>query len=169
MCYVLCTRSDLCYCSWIVTIKDKKIVFDIQKSVISFLFYRSLWRTFSDIIDKWTGKRIQFIFFPFSLLVIVFPNKNTCYMSNHTCVLYYVWCSGLALENKKTFLHQYLIAFFGKQNEQKDGKTFSHFISLFYNFQTNLGYLYCERTMVIKYGKQNFSTLVFIENVFCLY
>ena len=38
--------------------------------------------------------------------------------------------SGL-IENKKHFLHQYLIAFFGKQNEQKNGKTFSHFISLF--------------------------------------
>ena len=74
-------------------------------------------------------------FFPFSLLVIVFPNKNTCYMSNHTCVLYYVWCSGL-IENKKHFLHQYLIAFFGKQNEQKDGKTFSHFISFYFTFFT---------------------------------
>ena len=41
----------------------------------------------------------------------------------------------VALENKKThFLHQYLIAFFGKQNEQKDGKTFSHFISIFLQF-----------------------------------
>ena len=40
----------------------------------------------------------------------------------------------VALENKKHFLHQYLIAFFGKQNEQKDGKTFSHFISLFLQF-----------------------------------
>ena len=79
----------------------------------------------------------------------------------------------VALENKKKhFLHQYLIAFFGKQNEQKDGKTFSHFIShFFYNFQSkkiNLGYFYCERTRDINYGKQNFSLLVFIENVFCL-
>ena len=123
--------AELCLLSEI-----RRLYLTYSKKWHFFFFYRSFWRTFSDIIDKWTGKRIQFIFFfPFSLLVIVFPNKNTCYVSNHTCVLYYVWCSGL-IENKKHFLHQYLIAFFGKQNEQKDGKTFSHFISFYFTFFT---------------------------------
>ena len=36
----------------------------------------------------------------------------------------------------KYFLLQLLNAFFKKHNERKNGKNFSHFISLFYNFQT---------------------------------
>ena len=87
-----------------MTIKDKKIVFDIQKSVISFLFFTDPFEEL--LVTSLTSEQVRgfnLLFFLFSLLVIVFPNKNTCYMSNHTCVLYYVWCSGLALENKKTF------------------------------------------------------------------
>ena len=115
-------------------VRDKKIVFDIQKSVISFSFFTDPFEEL--LVTSLTSEQVRgFFFFPFSLLVIVFPNKNTCYVSNHTCVLYYVWCSGL-IENKKHFLHQYLIGFFGKQNEQKDGKTFSHFISFYFTFFT---------------------------------
>ena len=86
-------------------VRDKKIVFDIPKKVISFLFFTDPFEEL--LVTSLTSEQVRgfnSFFFPFSLLVIVFPNKNTCYMSNHTCVLYYFCMSGVvALENKKTF------------------------------------------------------------------